>query len=74
MRLQIDVSIDSSLVWVAPRRGLLPTENSVNAERHCLLVDLNRFKLKNVQLWKLILENDALMKAMSKCIVDVEKM
>lgn len=55
------------------RRSLLATDDSVRAERDRLLEQLNRFKLENERIMKLILELDAVMKGMSTCFVDMKK-
>lgn len=55
----IYVSTDSPFAVVALRNGLLATENSVEASRDRLLESLNRFKIKNEQLKKLMLEKSA---------------
>lgn len=61
----IDVCVDSSSGKVALRSDLLPTEDSVDAERGRLLERLNRYKMENEQEQKLMLEKDVAMKAMS---------
>lgn len=69
----IDASMDSGFARVSLRRDLLATENSVEAERDCLLKELNLYKMENEQLKILILERNAAMEAMSKCLLDMVK-
>lgn len=53
--------------------GILVTEVSVKAERDPLLEELNRYRIKNEQSKKLILEVNAAIKAMSTRLVDLEQ-
>lgn len=55
MAPEIDVIIDSPLTRVVLRNGLLATQGSVEAERDRLLEALNRYKMENELLKKLIL-------------------
>lgn len=57
---------------MAPRSGILATKDSIDAERDRLLEDLNPYKLKNEQLRKVMLVMDALMKAISTCLQELE--
>lgn len=73
MTPEFNVGRNSFPVGVAPRRGLHASDYSVMMERDCLLEDLNRYKIENEHLMKLMSEKDAVMKAMSTRLVYMEK-
>lgn len=68
----IGVSVDTPFGKAALRNSLLATEDRVEAERDQFLKDLNRFKVENEQLIKLIPEKDAAMKEMLTCVVNMK--
>lgn len=47
---RIDDGMDSHLVAAALRSGFLRTNDSIEAERFCLLDELNWYKMENEQL------------------------
>lgn len=73
MAPETDVSLDAPSAAEALRNSRFATEISVEAEFGHLLKELNRFQLENKQLKKLVLEKDSTMKAISTCLVDIEK-
>lgn len=72
MAPEMEVNTDSPLAGLALRNGLLATDGSMEAELHSLSERLNRFRIENEQLEKLILEKDAEMKAKFTCQVYME--
>lgn len=58
---------------VALRSSLFVTDESAGATCDRLLEESDRYKMKNEHSKKLILEMDAAMRAMSTCLLDIEK-
>lgn len=64
--------MDCLLAGVAPRRVFLATKDRVEDGRDHLLEEVNRYKMKNEQIKKLISEEGDEMKAISTCLVNLE--
>lgn len=69
----VGTCVECPLAGASLHRAFLTTENSVVIERDHLLEKLNRHKLDNERLKKLILVMNAAMKDMSTYLENIEK-
>lgn len=70
---EMDVSIDSPAAKMVKSYGYLVTSDSIKTDSDRLLEKFYRNKIENKMLEKLIFENDAAVKAMHTCPLDMEK-